>query len=134
MIDRALILGIALGANLALAACERTDRSALRSDVKKLAEDTGTAARNAARKLELDAKKAADTAVQVAGDSALAARVKTALLAEKNVKSVDISVDVFQGRVILRGTVPDAEQITLAAQVARMVDGVKSLDNRLVVN
>jgi hyperosmotically inducible protein len=81
-----------------------------------------------------DAKKAADTAIQVAGDTAIAARVKAALVAEKNVKSTDVSVDAFQGRVILRGTVPDAEQIALAARVARAVDGVKSVDNRLVVN
>ena len=135
MLDRpALILGLALSATLALAACERTDRNALRSDAKKLAEDTGTAARNTARKLEVDAKKAADTAIQVAGDTAIAARVKAALVAEKNVKSTDVSVDAFQGRVILRGTVPDAEQIALAAQVARAVDGVKSVDNRMVVN
>ena len=99
-----------------------------------MAEDTGTAAHNAARKLELDAKKATDTVIQVAGDTAIAARVMAALLTEKNVKSTDVSVDVFQGKVILRGTVPDAEQITLAAQIARAVDGVKSVDNRLVVN
>jgi hyperosmotically inducible periplasmic protein len=135
VLDRAsLILGLALGASLALSACERTDQSALYSDAKKLAEETGTAAHNAARKLELDAKKATDTAIQVAGDTAIAARVKAALLAEKNVKSADVSVDTFQGRVILRGTVPDAEQIALAGQVARAVGGVKSVDNRLVVN
>jgi len=135
VLDRAsLILGLALGASLALSACERSDQSALHSDAKKLAEDTGTAARNAARKLELDAKKATDTAIQVAGDTAIAARVKAALLAEKNVKSADVSVDAYQGRVILRGTVPDPEQIALAGQVARAVDGVKSVDNRLIVN
>ena len=109
-------------------------KSALRSDAKKLAEDSGTAARNAARSVEQGAKQAADTARQIAGDAAIAARVKTALLAAKNVKSADVSVDAFQGKVILRGTVPDAEQIALAAQVARAVDGVKSVDNRLVVN
>jgi hyperosmotically inducible periplasmic protein len=135
VLDRAsLILGLALGASLALSACERTDQSALHSEAEKLAEATGTAARNAARKLELDAKKATDTAIQVAGDTAIAARVKAALLAEKNVKSADVGVDAFQGRVILRGTVPDAEQIALAGQVARAVGGVKSVDNRLVVN
>jgi len=108
VLDRAsLILGLALSASLALAACERTDQSALRSDAKKPAEDTGTAARNAARKLELDAKKAAHTALQVAGDTAIAARVKATLLAEKNVKSADVGVDAFQVRVILRGTGPD---------------------------
>ncbi len=135
MLDRStLILGLALGASVALVACERTDKSALRSDAKKLAEDSGTAARNAARSVEQGAKQAADTARQIAGDAAIAARVKTALLAAKDVKSADVSVDAFQGKVILRGTVPDAEQIALAAQVARAVDGVKSVDNRLVVN
>ena len=146
MLDRtARVLGLALGAGLALAACERTDQSALRSDTKKLAEDGRAAAQNTARKVEQETKEATaqakeslarmgDTASQIAGDAALVARVKAALLAEKDVKSADIGVDAFQGRVILRGTVPDQEQIALAARVARTIDGVKSVDNRLAVN
>ena len=46
----------------------------------------------------------------------------------------DVGVDAFQVRVILRGTGPDAEQIALAGQVAHAVEGVKSVDTRLVVN
>jgi hyperosmotically inducible protein len=68
------------------------------------------------------------------GDAAITARVKAALLAEKNVKSSAIDVDAFQGKVILRGTVPDREQAALAAKVAAAVEGVKTVDNRLGVH
>ena len=79
-------------------------------------------------------KRAGDTASQIAGDAAIAARVKAALVAEKDVKSTDIRVEAFQGRVILRGTVPDEAQISLAGDVARMADGARSVDNRLAVH
>lgn len=145
MLDRTMALGLALAAGLTVAACERADQSALRSDAKKLAVDTRTAAQNTARKVEEETKEAAaqaketlsrvgDTAGQIASDAALTARVKAALVADKNVMSRDIDVDTFQGRVILRGVVPDPEQVALAAAVARKVDGVKSVDNRLAVN
>jgi hyperosmotically inducible protein len=117
-----------------LAGCERGDRENLRADAKKLVTDTRTAAQNTAADAKESLGRAGETATQIAGDAALTARVKAALVAEKNVKSADIDVDAFQGRVILRGTVPDAEHIDRAGQVARTVDGVKAVDNRLAVN
>jgi osmotically-inducible protein OsmY len=145
MLDRTTAIALSLAAGLALTACERDDRNALRSDVKKLAQDARSATQNSAQNIEEHTKAAAektkeslsrvgDTAGQIVGDATITARVKAALVAEKNVRSTDIDVDTFQGKVILRGTVPDAEQIALAAEIARKVDGVKTVDNRLAVN
>jgi osmotically-inducible protein OsmY len=138
-------VALALAAGLGLAACDHEDQSALRSRAKRLVDDTRAAAREMARKVEHDTTVVAaqakqslgrygDTARQIAGDVAIATRVKAAVVAEKNIKTTEIRVEAFQGRVILRGTVPDDEQLALAAQVAREVDGVKSVDNRLTVN
>lgn len=135
------VLALTLAAGLGLGACDREDQRALRSDARKLAEDARTAVRDTARKVQQDTKLAAqslrrhgETARQIAADATIAARVKAAVVAEKNVKSADIRVEAFQGRVMLRGTVPDEEQIALAARVARKVDGVQSVDNRLAVD
>jgi hyperosmotically inducible protein len=134
MIDRAIAAAlVALGAALA-AGCERSDRENLRSDAKKLVTDTRTAAQNTAADAKESLGRAGETASQIAGDAALTARVKAALLAEKDVKSADIDVDAFQGKVILRGTVPDTGQIERATRVARAVEGVKAVDNRLAIH
>jgi osmotically-inducible protein OsmY len=42
-----------------------------------------------------------------------------ALHAEKNVKSRGIEVETFQGKVVIKGAVPDRAQADLAAKVAR---------------
>ena len=49
-------------------------------------------------------------------------------------KSRDIDVETFQGKVVLKGSVPDQTQAQLAMKVARSVDGVKSVENRITVN
>jgi len=134
MIDRATAAAlVALGAALATG-CERSDRENLQTNAKKLVADTRTAAQNTAVDAKETLGRAGEAASQIAGDAALTARVKAALLAEKDVKSAEIDVDAFQGRVILRGTVPDAEQIERAGRVARAVDGAKAVDNRLAVH
>ena len=141
----ARVFSLALVTGLALAACDQDERSALHSRAIKLAKDARTATRDQTRRVEQEArvaaneakqtlKRAGDTAFQITGDAAIVARVKAALVAEKNVKSTDIRVEAFQGRVILRGTVPDEAQIALAGDVARMADGARSVDNRLAVH
>jgi hyperosmotically inducible periplasmic protein len=119
---------------LALAGCDRADRSKLESDAKQTVSTAKQAARNAGDEVKRETKQVGDTAGQVIGDTAITAKVTTALHAEKNVRSRDIDVETFQGKVVLKGTVADKRQVELAAQVARSVDGVKSVENRLVVD
>ena len=119
---------------LALAGCDRADRSKLESDAKQTVSTAKQAARNAGDEIKRETKQVGDTAGQVIGDTAITAKVKTALHAEKNVRSRDIDVETFQGKVVLKGTVADKGQAELAAQVAGSVDGVKSVENRLVVD
>jgi osmotically-inducible protein OsmY len=66
-------------------------------------------------------------------DSAITTKVKYALLADPDVKSLDISVETFKGVVQLSGFVNDKEQARKAVEITRSVDGVKSVTNSLIV-
>lgn len=68
-----------------------------------------------------------------ADDTAITARVKSALLAESEISSLDISVETTNGVVQLTGDVTNPAQIQKAAQVASAAEGVKSVQNQLKV-
>lgn len=71
------------------------------------------------------------TAGAVMSDSAITTKVKTALLAEKDINSMDIKVSTFKGNVQLSGFVDSQWQINKAMQVASAVSGVTSVKNDL---
>ena len=73
------------------------------------------------------------TAGQVVDDAGITAKVKAALIADKDVNGMSINVDTSAGNVTLTGKVPDRSQVDLAIQIARGVEGVKSVDNKLSV-
>jgi osmotically-inducible protein OsmY len=64
-------------------------------------------------------------------DSELTTKVKAALLAEKNLKSLPISVESTNGVVTLSGSVVSSAQIDQAVDVAKHVKGVKDVHNAL---
>ena len=66
-------------------------------------------------------------------DATTTTSVKTKLLAEDGLKSVEIHVDTVEGVVTLTGTVDDEAQKSLAEQVARSVGGVSSVVNKLTL-
>lgn len=79
------------------------------------------------------AQSAADSGKSAAGDAAITAKVKSALVAEDEVRSLQINVDTNEGRVVLEGEVPSAEQSMRIEQLAQAVDGVLSVENKLKV-
>ena len=66
-------------------------------------------------------------------DAAVTARVKTALLANADIKSFDISVLTFKGEVQLTGFVNKQSQIELATKIARAAEGASGVKNELMV-
>jgi hyperosmotically inducible protein len=109
-------------------------------DQKPSAEQVGRKIDRAVEKMEPKVEKAAQTvrektavAVEKVDDVTLSARVKTALIAEPGVKARDVKVDSKDGVVAIYGKAESAEQKELAAKVVGAVNGVKSVDNRLVV-
>ena len=66
-------------------------------------------------------------------DSIITGKVKSALLADPDIKSFDIAVATRKGAVQLSGFVDSPNQINQAIVVARRVEGVTSIDNELSV-
>ncbi|ERK14130.1 molecular chaperone OsmY [Serratia fonticola] len=66
-------------------------------------------------------------------DSGITAKVKTALVDEKAIKSTDISVETEKGVVTLSGFVATQAQAEKAVDVAGRVEGVKSVSDKLHV-
>ena len=66
-------------------------------------------------------------------DSVITARVKTALLQEPELKSLDVSVQTQNGVVLLSGFVQDNGQRQRAMKAAVKVSGVASVKDALVV-
>ncbi len=64
-------------------------------------------------------------------DATLTARVKAALLDDEQVKGTQFDVDVYQGRVTLSGVADTDEERQRAAEIAKQVPGVRSVDNAI---
>ena len=64
---------------------------------------------------------------QYVDDSTLTAKVKAAIFSEPTLKSAEINVETFKGVVQLSGFVSSAGAQTKALEVARNVEGVKSV-------
>jgi len=66
-------------------------------------------------------------------DAAITTKVKTAVLAEPGLKSLQINVDTKDAVVTLSGTVDSPELKSRAVQIAQGVQGVKSVNDNLSV-
>ena len=70
---------------------------------------------------------------EVIDDTAVTARVKTALINEPGVKSTAINVETYRGTVSLSGFVDPEEMAQKAVSVAQKVGGVRSVKNDMRV-
>lgn len=69
----------------------------------------------------------------VVKDSVITAKAKAEILATKDLKSLQISVETRKGEVILSGFVDNETAKIRAEQVVSKIEGVKSVKNSLVV-
>ena len=81
----------------------------------------------------LSASQAMGQAADAAGDAVVTAKVKTAFLADTAVKGLQINVDTSNGVVTLTGALDNAANVERAVTIAKGLDGVKSVVNRLTV-
>jgi osmotically-inducible protein OsmY len=70
---------------------------------------------------------------QATKDSALTAKVKSALAADVGLSTLKIDVDSAGNTVTLKGNVDTADKKQRAEEVARKVDGVATVRNQLTV-
>ncbi len=66
-------------------------------------------------------------------DSVVTARVKSALLADPDVRSFDFKIETRKGEVQLSGFVDDQTKLDRAIAVTRGVEGVKNIDSKVSV-
>jgi len=66
-------------------------------------------------------------------DTTITAEVKEALMKDSEIKASKIHVRTSGGVVTLKGNVPSPDMAARAGQIAQQKEGVKSVDNRLMV-
>jgi osmotically-inducible protein OsmY len=64
-------------------------------------------------------------------DTVITTKVKAAILGDDTLKSAEINVETFKGEVQLSGFVNSQADINRAIEVARTVNGVKSVKNSM---
>lgn len=74
-----------------------------------------------------------DSAVQTVDDAAITATIKAKLVADDELKAIDINVDTKDGVVTLTGAAPSPAAVERATTVAKSVDGVSNVVNQLTV-
>lgn len=74
-----------------------------------------------------------ETAGQYVDDSVITTKVKSAILDEMSLKTLQINVKTYQGVVQLSGFVDSADNARKAGEVARTVKGVTDVRNDLIV-
>ena len=74
-----------------------------------------------------------DVARQALADAAITARVKAALLAERGIPSLSISVETYEGRVQLTGFVKSPDIVSRVGRVTAGVNGVRTVHNNIGV-
>ena len=79
------------------------------------------------------ATRTSDSTGQYVDDAGITTKVKTALLNDASVKSLEIKVETMKGVVQLSGFVDNSEEKSAAARDASAVSGVKDVSNNLIV-
>jgi len=81
----------------------------------------------------MNLKEGTATVGNTVDDGIITAKIKSALLADPNVKSFDIAVVTRKGEAQLSGFVDNQAQIDHATELARAVDGVKSVASEMSI-
>jgi hyperosmotically inducible protein len=136
-VNRAMLAAIAAAFALGVSGCQKNEPQ---TAPEKFGQNVPPAQPQPAEGPSSTIGKAADAAernVEQAGkaldDAAVTAKVKSALVAEPNLKSTTINVDTTAGVVTLKGTADSQDTRQKAEQIATTVEGVRSVRNELVV-
>ncbi|HEV7929843.1 MAG TPA: BON domain-containing protein [Nitrosospira sp.] len=115
--NKLLVVAVSLSSALFITGCGKT-------------EDKARAPGEAPAAGAPEAKTTVGTTID---DSAITAKVKSALLADPDVKGLDIKVETNKGEVQLSGFVDNQAQIDRAVSIARGVEGVKNVQNKITL-
>lgn len=123
-------------------AIEKTEQAAENAKVEadRAAETAGQKIDNAVEATKDAAANAADAtkdavanAADAAGEAGITAKVNAALVGDAELSALKINVDTKDGVVTLNGDAPNAAAKARAEELAKVVEGVKSVNNLLTV-
>lgn len=123
----------ALCAAATLVACGKPEDTTVGQKVDQVVAKVEQKADQVGAEVRAGAEKAMDATTDAVRDAAITASVNAALAKDPSLSALRIDVDTSAGRVALKGSAPNAEARDRATQLAMAVDGVRGVDNRLVV-
>jgi osmotically-inducible protein OsmY len=125
------VVPAALAAALALAACSPRDNTTTAGQKVDQAVADAKSGMNDAKRA---GNEAANTVATAATDATITTKINAALAADDRLKAIKIDVDTRNGKVVLTGTAPDAGSRERATTLAKAVEGVVDVENRLSVD
>lgn len=134
-----LVGALALAAALTACGKQNDDRTAGQkldgaiAEAKQAGQEAKVDAGRAMDRAEDKARQAAAATAEAVTDAAIVTKINAALVADDKLKATKIDVKAQDGHVTLIGTAPDAASQARAKTLASAVDGVRSVDNQLVV-
>jgi osmotically-inducible protein OsmY len=141
--SRGIAIGLgAIVSAIGLAACspqddgqtagQKLDRAIASAD--RSTDQAADDARAAGRDLGRATAEGVDKASDKVRDAAITTEINAKLAMDTQLSATQIDVDTVGGRVVLRGTAPDPQARENATRIAMAVDGVRGVDNQLVVS
>ncbi len=127
---------------LALAACNKADDGktvgqSIDSGIAKTeqaAKDAGNAMKEASKDAQASSSQASNTMGEKIDDAVITTSVNASLAKDPDLSAIKINVDTKDGVVTLNGPAPTAAAKDKAAELAKQVKGVASVNNQLVVS
>ena len=122
-------ISAALVAAITLSACNNRNEENAGQTVGQ-----GVPAANSGSKDANDSSKGTSANVGAAvSDATITTKINAALIADDQLKALKIDVDTKDGKVVLTGAAPDAASLERATTMAKSVEGVVDVENRLTV-
>lgn len=139
-LNRLALLGL-VSAGLALTACSRQEEEptvgqqadTTVAQTERQAAEARASVEQTAREAQAGMASATDSMVDTVKDAAITTSIKADLAQDSTLSALDINVDTEAGRVVLRGTAPDATSRDRAYALASAVDGVVAVNNELTI-
>lgn len=126
-------LAAALAGALVLAACGKPEQTAgqqVDATIAKVEQKSEAAAQD----LKQAAGDAGAKVATVARDAAITTEINAELAKDGALSALKIDVDTAAGKVVLRGTAPDAAARERATRIAANVKGVAAVENYMTVD
>lgn len=103
------------------------------AEAEKKGNEMKAEAKSATSNANADTRRAMDSASNAVKDAGITAAVNAKLAADPGLSALRINVDTAGGRVALIGDAPDSAARDRATTLARSVEGVLEVENRLIL-